>query len=287
MDFHELLGESVTPEAISQLEIGLTEAIETVVLESEAEIAELKESAERYAVAVVTEREEELKESFLAEKEKLESEFTIKEVEYVTRISQLKEAAREYGKYVHDEIVEKADEYTSQYVEEFKSVNEKMFEKIQNEQTAHDVLLNVKHIFESFGMDTDQNEAIKQLRVELQESKAQIESLNNSLHENDIQKRKQFILDELTKDLSMNEKQVIVSAASDILTENADSFKNVVSIMVSKYAKSDDVEIVKSSENKIYEKVNTNTTGENDDIISFSAMRNNTQNIDDINKQII
>lgn len=287
MDFHELLGESVTPEAIEQLETGLTEAIEKIVEDSASEVEELKESAERYAQAMADERQQELTESMDAYKAELESAFSLKEAEYVERIVELKEAAKQYGKYIHDDIVEKADEYTSQYVEEYKQANERMFEKIQAEETAQDILLNVKHVFESFGIDTDQNEAIKQLRMELQESKDQIKSLNNSLHENDIVKRKQLILDELTHGLSMNEQEMIVSAANDILTENVDSFRNVVSIMVNKYSKSNDVEIVKSSENKIYEKVNTNITGENDKPISFSNMRNNKQNIDDINKQII
>lgn len=286
MDFHELLGESVTSEAITQLEIGLTEAIEQVVQEKDSEVEYLKESAERYAEILADEREAELVESMDAYKAELTSQFEQKEVEYVNRISELKEAAREYGKYVYDDIVEKADAYTAQYTDEFKAKNEKMFEQLQAEETAQDILLNVKHVFESFGMDTDQNEAMRELRVQLAESKAEITTLNNSLYENNIQKRKQLVLDELTKDLSMNEQEIIINASSDIITENVDSFKNIVSIMVSKYTKQADSEIVKTSENKIYEKVNTHNTGESE-TISFSNMRTRNQDVADINKQII
>lgn len=286
MDFHKLLGESVTSEAITQLEIGLTEAIEQVIQEKDSEVEYLKESAERYAEILADEREAELVESMDAYKAELTSQFEQKEVEYVNRISELKEAAREYGKYVYDDIVEKADAYTAQYTDEFKAKNEKMFEQLQAEETAQDILLNVKHVFESFGMDTDQNEAMRELRVQLAESKAEIDTLNNSLYENNIQKRKQLVLDELTKDLSMNEQEIIINASSDIITENVDSFKNIVSIMVSKYTKQADSEIVKTSENKIYEKVNTHNTGESE-TISFSNMRTRNQDVADINKQII
>ena len=284
MDFHELLGESVTADAIDQLEQGLSEAIEQIVDDKDFEIYELTEKAERFAEIMADERQASLVESMEAYKLHLEQDFAVKEAEYVERIANIKESAKEYGKYIYDDIVEKADEYTSQYVEEFKSVNESMFEAIQAEETAKDVLLNVKHVFESFGMDTDQNQVIRDLRDKLQESNSKITLLNNSLYENDIETRKKIILDELTEGLSLNEQQVIVSAASDILTENVNSFKNVVSIMVSKYKKDDDSTFVKNSEKRIFE---NQKSQEQEKIVSFDGMRNGKQTIAEINRQII
>ena len=285
MDIKELLKESVSPEVSEQLQQGLTEAIQTVVAEKNMEIADLKEKAEAYGREVENHISEKADEygaylieradkygAYLIERAEayghyLQEQFAQKEADYVQQIADLKEKANEYGEYIKQELIEKADQYTAQFVQEYQAKNSNMFEAIQNEQRATDILETFKATLAMFGSSTDNY--TNELKESLNEAKLEIKQLKDRLYENDIAKQKELIVEELTEGLSYSEQQAILTASKDILTESLDSFKNVVNVLVSRKQGEQ-----RQSHNSLQEKINENVNNINNKNNVFDGIKN-------------
>lgn len=289
MDFTSLLGDSVSPDVIKQLEEGLAVTIKNALDEREADLTEkanlyadyikgeLSEKAEAYGEYVASE----ITEKAEAYGEMLHEEFAQKEVQYINRIDEVKQAAEGYAEMIFDDIVEKADAYTESFVQEYKDENTAMFEKIESENTAKDVVESITATLAGFGFDLNQNKTIKQLKESIAEKDSKISELNGKLFEDDVSKQKALVLDEATAHLSLSEKQKVVDAAGDILTESVSGFKNVVKILVSKYDSNDDR--VDTTTKKINESVNTN----NKQSVSFKGTYTNGQSVSEIASTLI
>jgi len=290
MNFTSLLGDSVSKEVIDQLEEGMATTIKNAVYAKEQELteqanayseyvqSELAEKADAYGVYIKESLAVESKES----KETLEESFAEKEVSYIERIEEVKQAAEGYAELIFNDIVEKADAYTEHFVEEYQSKNTEMFESIQREQNAHDIVENITSTLAGFGFDVTQNTAIAQLKESVATKDAEISELNGKLYEDDVSKQKELVLEEMTEGLSLSEKQKVVDAASDILTESVGGFKNVVRILVNKYDSNDDR--VETTTKKINERVNTDN---NDEDVSFKDTFTNGQSVNDIANTLI
>lgn len=290
MDFMTLLGDSVSKEVIEQLEEGLATTIKNAVTEKEIELTEKADAYAEYITEQLTEKanaygeyvQAELNEKAQSDIEALEEKFAIKESEYVSRIEDIKEAAESWGEMIREDIIEKADTYTEKFVSEYKAKNEEMFEAINKDNTAKDIVESITATLMGFGMDLDQNTAINELKESIAQKDAEIAELNGKLYEDDVSKQKEIILDNMTKNLSLSEKQKVIDAASDILTESVSGFENVVRILVSKYNSND--EHVDNTKQKINERVNTNN---NKQSVSFKDTFTNGQTVTQIAKTLI
>lgn len=290
MNFATLLGDSVSAEVIAQLEEGMATTIKNAVHAKEVELTEqanaygkyiqeqLEEQAEAYGQYVHETLSEQAEEYGVY----LQEEFATREAEYVERIEEVKEAAEGYAELIFNDLVEKADDYTEQFVEQYKAENVAMFEAIEKEQHARDVVESITSTLASFGFDTEQNVVMSNLKEALEDKEREIAALNNKLYENDVSKQKALILDEMTSGLSMSEKQKVMDAASDVLTESISGFKNVVRILVDKYDSNED--ITERTSKKINERVNTNNMNES---VSFKGTYTSSPSVDDIANTII
>ena len=290
MNFATLLGDSVSAEVIAQLEEGMATTIKNAVHAKEVELTEqatayakyvqehLEEKAEAYGEYV----QETLSEQANEYGAYLQEDFAMREVEYVERIEEVKQAAEGYAELIFNDLVEKADSYTEQFVEQYKAENVAMFEAIQGEQHARDVVESISSTLASFGFDTEQNAVMSNLKEALEHKEREIATLNSKLYENDVSKQKALILEEMTSGLSLSERQKVTDAAGDVLTESISGFKNIVRILVDKYDSNDN--ITERTSKKINERVNTSNMNES---VSFKGTYTSNPSVSDIASTLI
>lgn len=299
MDLTSLLGDSVSPDVITQIENGLTEAIAKAVSlkesEHEQEISHLKQQANEYGDYLKEQANEYgnyLHEkandygSYLCEQANLYAISVASknihegvvgtELQYAETINELKEQANAYGESIKQDLIEKADAYTKQFISEYKQQHEEMFEAIETEQTAKDIVESIGAVLTSFGVSHDSVDVIKGLHESIKDYKHENNLLQSQIDTMNLDKEKQVIFESMTSHLSLSEKQKVLDVSNNILTESVGHYKTVIKMLVDKHS---DTTIPQNK--KINEQVNNNNNLRNDVTggIKFPTEKNNVQDI--------